>query len=382
MTVLPYLSMLLSFLSIIYHICTSQAIPSLYKAMISSGFQTVTPHSEPGTWNSTLTMKVVTNDGKVVSHNLGLNLSTELVMDTYHHFVAFNNLTLKTEFRKINVLANILDLTEIYDIATEGLSHQDVLDYISQMARFTHYQPQLTLRHYDPSIGYKHFVWVSLTPNGVNVLDELTFNTGRPLVITTRELENQKMYRDVECVIESAITANGYVRALPNGRLGLSPLNITKGAAFLVRQYLGFTSNVQREYKEFEDGTSVHVQIFLPERWPNGSARSPNLGKAAYVSRGYKENVFVSTKGSQINNFALSEKDPRFFYTMKLQGTDFSVFLSTSKLDHYLAVRMPDRELYLQNVPHLQDFERGYDNAKFKVFQIGKHLNFYAKGGD
>ena len=346
----------------------------MYKAMISNGFQIVTPQSVPETWNSTMVMKVVTYDGKVVNHNLGLNLFTKLVMDTYHHFVTFNNLTVKTEFRKINVLANILDLTEIYDIATEGLSHQDVLDYISQMARFTHYRPQLTLHHYDPSKGYRHFVWVSLTPNEINVLDELTFNTGKHLMITTRELENQKMYRDVQCVIESAITANGYVRALPNGRLVLSPLNTTKGAAFLVRQYLGFTSNVHREYKEFEDGTSVHVQIFLPERWPNGSANSPNLGKTAYVSRGYKENVFLSTKGSQINNFVLNEKDPRFFYAMKLQGTDFSVFLSTSKLDHYLAVRMSDRELYLQKVPHLQDFERGYDNAKFKVFQIGKHF--------
>ena len=346
----------------------------MYKAMISNGFRMVTPQSVPGTWNSTMVMKVVSNDGKVVNHNLGLNLSTELVVDTYYHYITFNNLTVKTEFRKINVLANILELIEIYDIETEGLSHQDVLDYISQVARFTHYQPQLTLDHYDPSIGTRHTVWVSLGPNGINVLQEEKLYPVRHLVITTRELENQKMYRDVECVIESAITANGYVRALPNGRLALSPLNTTKGAAFLVRQYLGFTSNVQREYKEFEDGTSVHIQIFLPERWPNGSASSPNLGKAAYVSRGYKESVFLSTEGSQINNFVLNEKDPRFFYAMKLEGTDFSVFLSTSKLDHYLAVRMPGRELYLQNVPHLQDLERGYDNAKFKVFQIGKHF--------
>ena len=175
------------------------------------------------------------------------------------------------------------------------------------------------------------------------------------------------MYRDVECVIQSAISIN--VRVLPDGHLGLSPLNNTTASTFVVRQYLGFTSDVTEEYKAFQDSSSVHVQILIPKQLQNSTS---SFGKMAYVSRGYKNNVFLSTNASKINSFALNEQDPRFFYSTKLSGTDFTVFLSTSKLHHYLAVRKTDGTLYLQQISSMQDFRWGYDNAKFKVFELDK----------
>ena len=350
--------------------------------MISNGFQVFTGKFVPDTGKSPVVIKEVKANGKVIHHDTGLVLSTKLVGDVYFHHAAFTNLTLKAEVQKLNIFGAAIVLCGIYDINTAAFGHEDVLEYISQLAKSTHFQLPLKLLPNIPSKGMrKDLFQIRLTPNGIDTHCKVD-STIHFDVIFTRRLDNDKMYRDVNCVIESAVRRNDYVRVLPSGGLGLSPLTTAKGSVFVVRQYLGFTAHVSEEYKAFKDRSSVHVQILIPEQWPNSTESSANFGKTAFVSRGFEDNVFLSTKASKINNFILNEKDPRFFYATKLSGTDFTVFLSTSKLHHYLAVRMPDRKLYLQKISSMEDFRKGYDSAKFKVLEIDKHINLFTNSRD
>ena len=377
MTDLPHFAPVFLFMCTIGNSHVSQAIALAYKPMITNGFQMVTDEFVPGIGKSPVVIKEVKANGKVVSHDTGLILSTTFVADIYNHTVTFSNLTLKAEFQRLNIFAEVISLCGIYDTDTKALDHDDVLEYVSQIARYTHFQPHLKLQ---PNIYYKdeylyeyrYNFWIKLTPNRVDILHKKKVHY-YPHVIVLRTLDNEKMYRDVECVIESAVTRNEYVRVLSNGHLGVSPINTTKGSRFVVRQYLGFTSNVKEEYKVFQERSNVHVQILIQEQWPNSSKSSAKFGKAAYVSSGYEDNVFLSTKGPKINNIALNEADPRFFYAKKISGTDFTVFMSTSKFLHYLAVRMSDKKLYLQQIFSMQEFIHGHDNAKFKVLEVGKH---------
>ena len=143
--------------------------------MITNGFQMVTDELVPGTRESAMVIKEVKPNGKVIYHDTGLILSARFsfVSGLFNHRLTISNLTLQAEFQRLHISTKEINLLGIYDMATAALGHEDVLEYISEMAKYTDFQPHLKLQSFIPSNGLCLCVynfWIILAPNRINLL--------------------------------------------------------------------------------------------------------------------------------------------------------------------------------------------------------------------
>ena len=299
-----------------------------------------------------------------------MTLITGFHGESFRHFLTFHNTTVKNMISNEGISPEGMKLLEIYDIRTKGLDHQDTLWFINHISKKQKGILCVTLEESKLEIQFSYLITLKISFHSLEIVNTSKSYSSCHHIIYPLKQSNGKMYREIGCVIKSVIAPNTYVRALDNCDLTVSPLNDTKLATFKVRQYLGVTYDVIMEYQAFKDKSEVHVLIFSQQRSPNATF-SPNKNTTVkYLSRGSDSDVFLSNSTMHVNDFLLHEEDPRFFYQTKIPGTAFTVFMSTSKPDYYLAVNEENRQLYLQNVPDFADFSAGYDNCKLNVYQV------------
>ena len=314
-------------------------------------------------------MEEIGSSGKIIHHDVGLTLSTNSYLSSYWHTITILNQSVLAEFPKCGSFAlhgeytSSFEFVDLYDVATMSLNNEDVLWFMQYLARIHDSGLRLTLAcpGLEPLMIYN--ITVQITPGGVHV-EKVLYIPWYRHGVTLRLLDNKKLYKDIECVIQAA---NGYVQVLHNGHLGVGPLTNISTSVFIMRHYLGFISDVESEYRAYKDGSGIHVHMIFLEGGPK-----INTSKSAKaVSRGTRNSVFISPSSSEINAIVLNEEDPRLFYVTKLPGSNLSVFMSTSKVSHYLAVRKEDWVLHLERVANFTEFSHGHDNAKFKVVELG-----------